>query len=305
MSGQRLARIARSLWDLPPRDVVRRIQRRWDGVPNDFFDIEDVLRDPKLMRPTRLFDYLNRFEHMLRKFDPDWQPLSFNGKRVLEIGSGPTMGWAPLAVFLGCESYVCCEPYFQEQIRTDERFEHAYLRKVFLDLSALYGNLCGYGQFITRLHNRVAVERRPYLDMKSHGPYDLFLSNSVLEHVFPLQDTVVRMRREAAPDCRYIHSVDFTSHTTADWPFAGIYDRSLREAREASRGSLNLLRPTDIHKIFLEAGFADRWTPVVCNDQNDVAAGIHDDWASAYAQEVLNVMTGLFSGEAGSCTSYS
>lgn len=266
-------------------------------VSNDVFDLEEIMASPKEMRQSRMLDYLGRYDYILKKNLPGWIPLSFEKKKILEIGSGATMGWAPIAAFLGCESYVCCEPMFNEAIRSDVRFQNLYLKKMHRDLLCpMFGPRLSFDQFLKRIDERVRVERQAYHSMNHSGSYDVMLSNSVLEHVFPLNDTLDRMRAESASGCRYLHDVDFGNHAPTEWPFENIYDAPMASATKKHLGNINLFRVSDVHEMFLKAGFDSQFVPIVRIDPDSSVNMIHSDWTDRYDMENLNVKTAFFVG---------
>ena len=68
--------------------------------PRYHYAIEKILRSPKHMDHCKVLDRLSRFQTVLAR-KTDWQPLAFSGRRVVEIGAGPLLGMAPIALFLG------------------------------------------------------------------------------------------------------------------------------------------------------------------------------------------------------------
>ena len=273
--------------------------RKLGLVSTDRFDLEEIMASPKEMRHSRMLDYQCRYNYLLHEKLSDWHPLAFEKKSILEIGSGATMGWAPVAVFQGCESYVCCEPMFNEDIRNDKRF-HLYLEKMHRDLLCpMFGPRLSFDQFLKRMDNCVQVERQVYHAMDYSGSYDLILSNSVLEHVFPLDATLNRMWDESLSGCRYLHDVDFGNHAPTKFPFENIYDTAIEIAKRSHEGNINLFRARDVQEKFLEVGFGSQFVPVVRVKLGDYENKIHCDWTDRYEEEELNIKTALFVGSKG------
>jgi len=79
---------------------------------------------------------------------------------------------------------------------------------------------------------------------------DVVLSNSVLEHVTDLKSSMSQLHRVLADDGLCIHTVDYSDHRAIDSNvnlFEMYYDGVLAD--------INGLRPSDIERIFLDAGF--------------------------------------------------
>ncbi len=104
-----MIRIIKKLYELPPKTTLRKIRNKLSGKDMSQYNLEEILHSEKFMRAANTVDFLSRIQAILKRHT-SWVDLGFEGQRVLEIGSGPLMGFGPLAVFLGCEEYVCTEP---------------------------------------------------------------------------------------------------------------------------------------------------------------------------------------------------
>ena len=60
-----------------------------------------------------------RQEAVVRSHMP-WPPLDFNGKAVMEIGSGPLAGFGPLAIFCGAKSFESADPEWDTELFCSE-----------------------------------------------------------------------------------------------------------------------------------------------------------------------------------------
>ena len=108
-------RIITRLYDRSPRQLIIALGRRLRSKGGKF-DVAEVLSSAKHMQSQRPYNFLNRYETIINRVLGDGYRLDFQDKRVLEIGCGPLLGWAPLAIFLGARDYVCVEPMFNPDI---------------------------------------------------------------------------------------------------------------------------------------------------------------------------------------------
>src|SRR3989338_3157544 len=106
-----IKKIMKQIYNLPPRVIVGRLRYKLTGRIGKNFSVEDIIQSTKDMRPQRVADFLSRYERIIQKENPSWK-LDFTGKNVLELGSGPLLGLAPFAIFMGCRQYVCLEPMY-------------------------------------------------------------------------------------------------------------------------------------------------------------------------------------------------
>ena len=216
--------------------------------------MEDILGDSKHLRPQRLYDFLTRYEAIVRQRHP-WESLNFEDKRVIELAAGPVLGWAPLAVFLECRSYTCVEPYFNPDVFESKALIDGYFLTIYKDLCAVYGHRVDFATSLQRLRSRTEVLRSEGLYADLEGPYDIALSNSCLEHILALDETIRCLKSVSAPDCRFLHLVDFGNHRGIRNPFDGLYSVEPQIYFGVHKKSINLLRAPDVIEIFRECGF--------------------------------------------------
>jgi hypothetical protein len=261
--------------------------------------VKDVLSSQKHMRSQRLYDYLSRYEAIITRRHT-WTPIDFTDRKVVELGSGPVLGWAPLAVFLGCSSYTCVEPFYNPAILDIPSFIQRYLMQIYKDLSALYGPSMTFEEYLKRLKERIQIVQKRFLEVDLDGSFDIALSNSCLEHVFPLDATIARLKNLSAPKCRFIHVVDFGNHQQSNHPFNNIYTVE-PEAYLAKYGKkINLLRASDILSIFRDAGFEVSLTPYYhCREFFSETPIPY--WTKRYSENILFLKTGIFFSSANVC----
>lgn len=237
------------LYELPPKEWGRRAVAKLKSCNNRRLTIDEILSSSKHMRPQRMYDYLSRYETIVARYY-SWTPIDFTGRVVVELGAGPVLGWAPLAVFLGCAQYTCIDPSCNPAILEDPRFIRRYLLYVHKDLSALYGSRMTFETFLMKLRERIRVISKEVLETDLSGSFEVILSNSCLEHIFPLDATIVRLKSLSSPDCRFIHLVDFGSHRQGINPFNGMYIVEPASYFTRYGKNINLLRGPDVLQIF-------------------------------------------------------
>jgi len=283
----------KALYDLPPKTSVRIIKRKLFGAQS--FKPADLANDPKLMRSQRVYDFLSRYEAILRR-SVAWRPLDWEGKRVLEIGCGPLYGFLPLAVFLGAEHCMGVEPEMIPGVLDSGKLQNSYFKPLFNDLSAIYGPRMAFGEFMQALKERMQIERAEILKLEQpEQKFDIILSNSCLEHVFPLDESLRHLAGMCANDCRFIHSVDFSNHKDKANPFGGMYDYPPDEYLSKHGRGVNLHRASDVLRLLKEAGFDACMTPYA-EVPDLVPQSPCPYWTERYSDNDLAIRVALFSG---------
>ncbi len=284
--------LLRQLYELSPREWGRKVHTKLRPHNNDGPAVEETLSSSKYTRSQRLYDFLSRYEAVIAKHRP-WTPINFKERNVVELGAGPALGWAPLAVFLGCARFTCVEPFYNPAILEAPSFIRRYLLYIHKDLSALYGPRMTFEVFLTYLKERVWVIRKEFLKADTDMPFEVALSNSCLEHITPLDKTIARLKSLSAPSCRFIHVVDFGNHLQAENPFNEIYTVE-PEAYFAKHGKkINLLRGPDILRIFRDAGFDTSLVPYYYHQELYHQTPINY-WTKRYSEEDLFLKCGIF-----------
>ena len=258
--------------------------------------LEDLLSSPKVMRTQRLYDFLSRYEAILAR-NQAWQPLDFDGRDVLELGSGPVFGWAPLAIFRGASRYVCVEPHLNPEVAFAPEMIEKYFLPIHKDLCAVYGERMGFDEFIDRLGSRVTVHRTSFLDNPmGDDSADMAFSNSCLEHIFPLDRSMARLRQILRPDGRFLHLVDFGNHRPTRNPFQGMYgvEPSVYLAKYGNK--VNLHRAPDILRIFQDSGFNATLTPYY-HYREFFDEAVLPYWSNLYSENDLFLKAGLIAGK--------
>ena len=255
-----LSRYLRHIINKSPRENLADLRARLSGAgPPPPGGVEAVMASAKHMDPGKLIDRLFRYQRVianrLAQEGETWPWLEFEGRRVLEVGSGPLLGWGPLAVYLGCTSYTCVEPTFEGEILASERVWRRYFRLHYLQLEAVFGRRMGPDAFQERILRNIQVlpTSLEEADLPASA-YDLVLTNSVLEHVMDLDGFFGELRRVLCPDCRHFHAMDFGNHAGVGDPFEGLYDLEPAEYFRKKSDFLNLKRPSELVDIFARSG---------------------------------------------------
>lgn len=245
----------------------------------------DLLTSVKHRNGIRFAELLLRQEAVLRTH-MRWEPLEFEGRNVVEVGCGPLAGYGPLAIFRGARTFESAEPEWDRDLFASEEIAWQYLYPLHADLSALYGARMSFNEFRQALEERIVVHRAGFEKAPIGEKADIILSQSCLEHVFPLEETVSRLADLQAPETRFLHLVDFGNHYLTPNPFDGLYEEPA-EAYIARRGkAINMLRASDVTALFAEAGVPA--ITVATRVVGDTYAGtIHPWWRERYDDEAL------------------
>jgi hypothetical protein len=275
------------LMSLTPRETWRIVRRRMPGLRSGrAWTAEELLSSPKHSRGIRFAELLMRQEAVVRRHVPGWLPPEFENKRVVEVGCGPLGGFGPLVIFCGAASFESAEPEWDPALFFSEPVAEKYMRVFHADLSALYGPRMTFCEFKALLRERMHVDVGGFETSSIRGPVDVVLSQSVLEHVFPLEATLSKLAAIQGPATRFLHLVDFGNHYPTENPFEGLYDQPAA-AYIARRGkAINCLRVSDIADIFSSAGIDAHVIPsrVMVDGYR---GAIHPWWRERYAEPAL------------------
>jgi hypothetical protein len=286
--------VIKRLWELPPKEVVRKIGQRLTSRPT--FDVDEILASPKLMRSQRFQDFFSRYEAILAR-TRGWTPLDFRGQTVMELGCGPMLGFAPIAVFRGAESYVGVEPGTGKHALNEPRILDSYFKGVYRDLKGIYGGDQTFDQFVEAMQERVTVISKPLLEVQLEKKADVLISNSCLEHIVPFEESIQALRGLCADDCRMINLVDFGSHRAGRSPFDNMYIGTREAYLEKFGRHVNLKRGPDMLKAFEAAGFDVDLVPYT--EMRDSYDGPVDEyWTKQFSEQELFLKTGILFGPA-------
>jgi SAM-dependent methyltransferase len=286
-----MLRIIGRLWELPPRESFRKAVRILTGKRGRQ-DIEEIVKDPKLMRSQRFYDFFSRYEAILAR-QSNWQPIDFNGKRVLEIGCGPQLGFGPLALFRGAASYSSMDPVYDPEVLNTPSLVNTYYLNAFKDLSGVYGPVMDFEQFLTSLREKSHIVSETLIGTSLKGPFDIVISNSCLEHIFDFSESMKVLHQLSAPDARFVHLVDFGTHRNSRNPFEGLFSMHPDEYLKRHDNAINLLRGPDILREMQAIGFEVAMTPYYSFPEF-FEGDIHPYWSEKYSPEELFLKTAIF-----------
>ncbi len=248
----------------------------------------------KHARGIRFAELLQRQEAIAAR-NMTWQPIAFEGKRVVEIGCGPLGGFGPLALYRGAETFESAEPEWDPDLLFDPVVVEKYLRVFHADLTALYGERASFDQFLKLLKERLHITRTGFESAPIEHPVDVVLSQSVLEHVFPLDGIVRKLAEIQSPETQFLHLVDFGNHYPTENPFEGLYDVPAHDYIAKRGRAINCLRMSDMAQAFEAVGIAAKVIP-----SRVVSAlypgEIHSWWQDKYEAEDLTTQLSLIAG---------
>jgi hypothetical protein len=278
----------KQLYLLPPEKSLKKIRKKVFGdKEKGIFAVDDVIGS-KYMRGQRMTDFLVRYKTIVQRHHPLWN-LDFNNKKVLEIGGGPVLGWAPLAIFLGCRRYVHIEPMYNPKI-----LEHPNTKKLFMyiykDLIALYGERMSFTDFLKALDEKVVVRKMYLEDFTGEDGFEIVLSNSTLEHIGDLDQAFKQLKKITVDGSAFLHLVDFGNHKS-EQVFSGVYDRTPEEYFKQHGNNLNLLKPSDMLKLLNSNGLPAELIPYY---HMEYTGAIHEYWAQRYNEDELFLKVCLF-----------
>ena len=238
---------------------------------------------PKHINETSLIDRLLRFQIGIGEEVP------FKGRTVLEIGSGPLLGWGMVAIGLGATKVYALEPAFNPSLLnafgtyfTDHRRQ----------VSRLLGPVDDVQELIRsgRIEVLGAQADRTTLPDAS---IDLIISNSVIEHILGLDEVLAELARIASPDCVQFHFIDLKDHVggRSHDPFGTLYafDPEHRRRMYRRRGSpINMLRTSDIERAF-SAHWSVHTTVLFQDAAYPSIRNAHPYWKEHYSAEELGI----------------
>jgi hypothetical protein len=283
------------LLTLTPLETWRLLRRRLPWLRSGpAWTAHELLSSSKFVRGIRFAEFLLRQEAVVRRHMP-WEPLDFEGRNVVEIGCGPLGGFGPLAIFRGAASFESAEPEWDPALFFDEAIERKYLRNFHADLVALYGPRMEFDEFRKALASRISVHRSAFELAPIQGPVDIVLSQSCLEHVFPLDSTIGKLASIQTAQTRFLHLVDFGNHYPTGHPFEGLYEQPPGDYIERRGKAINLHRQSDVGQLFVEHGIDARVVPsrVIVEDY---PGKIHPWWRERYDDADLFTQLAIVAG---------
>ena len=285
-----ILRLSKALINRSPREnfltVLKKLKRQSTSL---VYHEKYVLASSKHMDSAKLIDRLFRYQRVIGNAIC-WDYIDFRDKKVIEIGSGPLLGWGPIAIFLGCERYVCVEPDFNESLLRSESVWKRYFLYVHSQLKAIYGEIMSYDEFKMSIMEKVDIytTKFQYIPLNA-GFCDIMLSNSVLEHIVNVEELFSRMALVCSEKCIHLHAIDFGNHRSTDDPFEGVYNYSRDEYRKRYPNSqLNLLKPSEFVDMFRRVGIKTQI--VVYHKWREIPHGEVVPYWRKYSKEDLSTL---------------
>jgi hypothetical protein len=282
------------LLSLTPLETWRLARRRLPGLKRGpAWTPAELLSSAKHSRGIRFAELLLRQEAVARRAMP-WQPLNFEGGRVVEIGCGPLAGFGPLAVFCGAKSFESAEPEWDASLFFGAEVRERYLHTFHADLCALYGPRMEFPAFTAALKDRMRIHCGGF-SAPIEGQVDIVLSQSCLEHVFPLEAMVAKLAAIQNKSTRFLHLVDFGNHYPTGNPFDGLYEQPPADYIAHRGKAINLLRAPDVESLFVRHGIAVNM--IASRIMRDGFTGaIHPWWRERYDDAALFTQLALVAG---------
>ncbi len=277
---------------MSPQEIVREIRHR--VFKSKKAELDSLIMSAKHMRVQRPYDFLSRYESILSR-NCGWIPLDFKGKKVLEIGCGPVLGFGPLAIYRGCDQFVGIEPEFNDLVLTSPEIIEKYFLKVYKDLAAIYGGSVTFDSYFRDLKEKTVVIKKELLDTELQGHFDIILSNSALEHIFPFKETLHPLYEVSTRDTRFLHLVDFGNHRLTKNPFDGIYDFEPKNYFHSYGKQINLIRPAEMLGIMREIGFEAQMVAYYYYSEN-YSGKVCDFWQAQIKKEEMFLKTAIIAG---------
>jgi hypothetical protein len=274
------------LLSLTPLETWRLARLRLPGLKRGpAWTPSELLSSGKHGRGIRFAELLLRQEAVARRH-MDWQPLDFEGRRAVEIGCGPLGGFGPLALFCGATSFESAEPEWDAALFFSDEIRERYLRTFHADLCALYGQRMNFDAFAAVLKDRMNIHRGGFETAPIAGAVDIVLSQSCIEHVFPIEATVGKLASIQGKGTRFLHLVDFGNHYPTGNPFDGLYDQPPAEYIARRGKAINLLRAPDVESLFAKHGIPVAM--IASRVMKDSFAGaVHPWWRERYDDTAL------------------
>ena len=147
-----------------------------------------------------------------------------------------------------------------------------------------------FDKFIMLLQLKIFVEDKELLQCEFANKFDIVLSKSCLEHIFPLDGSIKYLRNITRENVRFIHVVDFGNHMSTKNPFIHIYDNTPESFYKRFGKTINLYRPSDVMAIHENNDFEVKMTPYYYFKEF-YNKPIHSYWTERYNEEELFLKT--------------
>lgn len=244
-----------------------RIRKRLGDFNARKKEIDDFIRKTFGTEAASPLYYVPHAVKMIITWDESRLPAKdVAGKRLFEIGPGKFNILSLFYAQHGAEMH-CLEEHEYGLDETYIRKFYACMLFALPDLTILRDIIVSgkdIQEFIT--FNRGSVEApETFASSGRASRYDYVISNTVLEHVSSLRDTLKTLRFITKPGGLNIHKVDFRAHLSDDgkpleqffWDEEAKNEHLLKKGYEKLKNSYCLWRNSDLIRAFHEEGFTD------------------------------------------------
>ena len=114
-----MIKLIKKIWTNSPQHNLRTIIKKILGKDQFYFSLKDILISLSInkINAAQIIDRYERYKRVTNnsiKLESDI--FNFENKSILEVGSGPLLGIAPLAHFHNCNEFLFYEPNFNSEI---------------------------------------------------------------------------------------------------------------------------------------------------------------------------------------------
>lgn len=216
------------------------------------YSLKGILLDSKHMSEITLIDRYERYLRVLKTNSDDFpiESLNFKNKNIFELGCGPLLGWGPLSIYKGAQTFCYDEPFLKKDILKSQILRDKYFKPLFEELKNNYKNNIDFDTFYKSIFEK-SMEKN-----KKENSFDLIISNSVLEHIpkVKLESILEDLFNQHKKGGYFLHAVDFGAHGYGGQGFGKLYKKNKYHV-EKKINSLNLYRPSEIYYLLKKVGW--------------------------------------------------
>lgn len=278
----------RAAREMGPRLFLAKALRK-AGLASSVLRRTETLADRRQMQPGRLAKIYDDYERRAIR-DFAWQPVDYEGKRVLEIGCGSIGGLAPLALVEGAARYVGIDPAFAEDVYRHRRIQRDFLPQTIARSARLRDETDLPS--VSDLNAKAQFLKTPLERLVGGTPADVVISVSCLEHIWHLDAALDALKKRTHGGTRHFHVVNFGNHRHRARPFDGLYEMPPERYEQAYGRAINRLRLPDMEAAFARAGFVVTCAPFHVAEEA-LPAAIDPWWTARYDRKMLAVRTAL------------
>ena len=272
------------------------IKKLINKIASDLNTEEKSILQALKKRPQAPFDFLMRYQNIL-KGEIKWNDLDFNNQIVMELGCGPHLGLGPLALYLGAKKFIAVEPKVDSRVFESKKLIDNYFRMAFKDFNGIYRKNISFEEYFNLVKDKTIF----YKDIKQVSSsflskIDIQLSNSCLEHVTHLNETLSGLKKLISVDGKFIHAVDFGNHLKSKNPFMEIYNLSPEKFKSKHGNKINLIHPSKMLRMFFDSGFDNASLVSYYYFKENFEESINDHWINNLEDSDFFLKVGIIAG---------